>query len=289
MRSSVNVAASLFAGAVLTGLTGGVANADPIFYGVTNTPASTLVRFDMGAHTVTTVGASSTLMEDCDFDASGTLWAIRQGNAGGFPPTIVMQSYTIDLTTGAATQHGDYTSSGPTLASLAFRTGSFYSVNSSGGTTSGHLVTTDLNAATVSTVAGVTQGSTPWRVDALAFSPAGTLYGIWNSNAGGPFGSNIYNLVSFDLGTGQRSLIGPITGSTSQAFYALRFDSAGNAYTVDSGNGDVYTVSTATGHGTFLFAGGAAAVGTRGLALVPAPGAGVLLGLAALTVSRRRR
>src|SRR5262245_11885139 len=169
MRYRVNVAASLFAGAVLTGLTGGVANADPIFYGVTNNVSgSTLVRFDMGAHTVTTVGAASTLMEDCDFDAGGTLWAIRQGNAGGFPPTIVSQTFTIDLTTGAATQHGDYTSAGPTLASLAFRGGSFYSVNSAGGLTAGHLVTTDLNAATVASVAGVTQGSTPWRVDALA-------------------------------------------------------------------------------------------------------------------------
>jgi hypothetical protein len=267
----------------------GVASANPVFYGVTNTPSSTLVRFDMGAMTATTVAVTTSVMEDCDFDASGTLWAIRQGNIGGFPPTVVCQAYTIDLTTGAATLHGDF-GSGATLSSLAFRSSNsaYYTVNQSGGTTSGHLVTADMNAGTVTTVAGAPQSSTPYRVDALAFSPSGTLYGIWNSNAGGPFGSNIYNLVSFDLGTGQRTLIGAITGSTSQAFYALRFDSAGNAYTVDSGSGDVYTVNTGTGHGTFLFAGGPAAVGTRGLGFIPAPGTGLLLGLGLAAMRRRR-
>jgi hypothetical protein len=290
-RNRVNVMPLVLTCAAVATLAGGIASAD-VFYGVTNNGSanSNLVRFDTAAQTCTIVGPTTTLMEDCDFDASGTLWSVRQGNAGGFPPTIVSQAYSINLATGAATLHGDYGSTA-SLQSLAYRSSSssFYSLDVGGVNTGGMLVTTDLNAGTITPVTGLVT-ATPWRVEALAFAPSGALYGIWNSNSGGPFGTNMYNLVSFDLSTGARSLIGPITGVASQTFDSLRFDSAGNAYTVDFGNGDVYTVNTTTGHGTFAFAGGSAATGTRGLALlVPAPGAGVLLGLGLLAAARRRR
>jgi hypothetical protein len=269
------------------------AHAAPIFYGVTGT---SLVRFDMGAQTVTTVGAIPTLMEDCDFDGSGTLWGVRTGNAGGFPPTSVCQSYTINTSSGASTlqsNFGPVGSPSATLESLAYGVGpsTFYSVADSGTGVSGHLLLATMGTGTVANVSGSTHGLPgAFRVDALAFNPvSGVLYGVWNANPGGPFGSNIYDLVSFNASTGAGSVIGPITGSTAQAFAALRFDSTGAAYTVNTNNGDVYTVNLSTGAGTVLFAGGAAAVGTRGLAFVPAPGAGVLLGLGLMGAARRRR
>jgi hypothetical protein len=94
-----------------------------------------------------------------------------------------------------------------------------------------------------------------------------------------------------DLDTGVASMIGSL-GPTSDYFPTLRFDSSGTAYTVGKFTGDVYTINLSTGAASFLFAGGSAAVGTEGLALVsvPAPvGAGVLvLGVAALGRRRRR-
>jgi MYXO-CTERM domain-containing protein len=281
---------ALAAGAIFTA---GSARAD-VFYGVT---ATSLVRFDMGAHTVSTVGAIPSAMEDCDFDASGTLWGVRTGNIGGFPPTTVCQSYTIDTSTAASTLQANFGSVGNptvTLESLAFVAGpsTFYSISDSGTGLAGHLQLATMPSGGISNVSGSTHGLPGSnRVDALAIDPiSGSLFGVWNSNPGGPFGSSIYDLVRFDTSTGLGTVIGPITGTTAQAFASLRFDSAGIAYTVNMGNGDVYTVNTATGAGTFLFAGGSAAVNTKGLAhVVPAPGATALLGLGLLGVTRRRR
>jgi hypothetical protein len=261
------------------------------FYGVTGT---TLVRIDMGAHTATTVGplqAASgplTVIEDADFDGAGNLWAVRQGGLGGFPPTTVSQAYRVDIGTGNSTLMGDF-GSAASLQSLAFRASNsaFYSVNSSGSGFDGQLVTANLSAGTIATVAGVPTGLSPTRVDALAFSPAGALYGIYNAGQP-PFGSNDYRLFSMNLTTGLASVIGSI-GSSAQSFLSLRFDGAGTAYSVDANTGDVFTVSLATGHGTLLFSGGSAATGLRGLAYLPAPGGVGLLGLGGLVAARRRR
>src|SRR5262245_28502676 len=108
---------------VLACVASSIASAAPVFYGVTG---SNLLRFDMGAHTVSVVapltvgGSPLNVMEDCEFDAAGTLWAIRQGNAGGFPPTIVCQAYQVDLATGNCTPQGNY-GTVVALQSLAFR------------------------------------------------------------------------------------------------------------------------------------------------------------------------
>jgi hypothetical protein len=264
-----------------------VASAD-VFYGVTNSASPQLLRFDMTAQTVTSVGAIPTVFEDCDFDASGTLWALRNGNIGGFPPTLVMQAYTINTTTAAATPQGNF-GSNASLVSLAFHSSdsTFYSVDTAGANTSGKLVFANLAAGSIAAVTGNSDGLSPLRVDALAFSPSGNLYGIWNSNSS-PFGSNSYKLVSFNP-AGVASVIGPIISGTD-AFNSLRFDSAGNAYTVDATNGGVYTVNLSTGAGTLAFNGGSLAMGTSGLGLlVPAPGAVALLGLGGLSLARRRR
>lgn len=271
---------------------GSAASANAVFYGVAG---SNLVRYDMTASSATVVGGLGvTLMEDCDFDGAGTLWGMRQGNAGGFPPTIVCQSYTINTTTGAAVLVNNFTNA--SLQSLAYRASNaaFYSVNTSGPSlpsTSGHLVTDNMVAGSVATVAGVPTGLPgSFQVDALAFAPDGTLYGMKDTNAGGPFGSTNFQLVRISLLTGLGTVIGPVTGSSANVFASLRFDpTTGVAYTVDANNGNVYTVNTTTGLGTLLFAGGAAATGTRGLGYVPAPGATAFVGIGALLAARRRR
>jgi hypothetical protein len=278
-----------FAGVCIAGAS---ASANVVFYGVNNT---NLVRFDMTASSVSVVGPLGvSLMEDCDFDGAGTLWGMRQGNAGGFPPTIVCQSYTINTTTGAALLVNNFATA--SLQSLAFRASNstFYSVNtlsSATPSTSGHLVTDNMVAGSVATVAGVPTGLPgSFLVDALAFAPDGTLFGMKDTNPGGIFGSINYQLVRINLATGLGTVIGPVTGNSSNVFASLRFDPAtGTAYTVDANNGNVYTVNTTTGAGSLLFAGGAAATGTRGLGYVPAPGAATAVGMGALLVIRRRR
>jgi hypothetical protein len=275
-------------------IAGSSAAAAPVFYGVTGT---NLLQFDMGAQTATVVAALQSgggplgLIEDADFDASGNLWAVRQGNTGGFPPTPVSQSYLIDIGTGNSLLQGDFGTSA-NMQSLAFRTSNstFYSVNEFGGTTASQLVTANLAAGAVTSVAGVAHGLPgPIRVDALAFAPDGTLYGVWNGGSCTPFGCSLdYKLVSFNLNSGLGSVIGSI-GTSAQTFLSLRFDSAGTAYTVDSNSGNVFTVNLGTGQGTFLFAGGPAAAGTRGLAFVPEPGTAALIGLAAMMGIRRRQ
>jgi hypothetical protein len=267
------------------------AAADVEFYGVTD---SSLVHFDMTTHTANTVapltvgGGALNLLQDCDFDGSGTLWATRFGGLGGFPPTTVSEAYRIDINTGIGTLQSSY-GSGAELFSLAYRSSNstFYSINVSGGTTTGHLVTTNMTAGTVTTVAGVPHNLPgPILVDAVAFAPNGTLYGVWNSSTS-PFGGLDYKLVTFNLNTGLGSVIGSIAPGLT--FNSLRFDSAGTAYTVESNTGNVYTVNLATGQGTVLFAGGSTAVGIRGIGFIPAPGTTVLAGLGALFIARRRR
>jgi hypothetical protein len=150
-------------------------------------------------------------------------------------------------------------------------------------------VTDNLVAGTVTTVGGAPHGLPGgFAVEAVAFGPGGLLYGVWQGGSGPPFGTNDYKLVTFNTTTGAGSVIGSI--AVGQVFSSLRFDSAGVAYTVESNNGNVYSINLATGQGTLLFAGGAAAMGTRGLAfIVPAPGSAALLGLGAMLAARRRR
>jgi hypothetical protein len=277
----------------------GVAQADPIFYGVTSSagtfaPAN-LVRFDMGAQTVTVVGTTGLTMDDCDFDASGQLWGISVISGSGFPPPPANErGMQIDISTGATVAMGNFGSS-PSMASLAFR-GAGTSFSSVNGAT-GQLTIADLNAGSLSNVGahGLTNlVTTNPVIEALAYSPGGTLYGIYNAggNGAGPFGGGFpfdYKLASFNPLTGVGTPIGSIATS-SEAFYSLRFDPAtGIAYTVDANGGGVYTIDTTTGHGTLLFAGGPNAQRIRGLAIIPSPGAAALLGLGGVLAIRRRR
>lgn len=281
--------------AVMAAVAGGASMAEAsIFYGVTG---GTLVRMDTGAQTVVTVGSITAgpvgldAIADCDFDAAGNLWVLRQ-KAGSFFEPAVNQAFRTDIATGGSLMQSDFGS--VAMQGLAYGgvAGSFYSVNSTGAFPSvnpGHLLRPDLNTGALSMVSGSPHGLPGnVRVDAVAFAPNGQLYGVWN--AGNEFlGTIDYKLVSFDTMTGLGSVIGSI-GTSTQLFLSLRFDEMGVAYTVDAASGNVYTVDLGTGAGAFAFAGGAAAVGMTGLALqVPAPGAMAGMGLAMLVVSRRRR
>jgi MYXO-CTERM domain-containing protein len=275
------------AGAIFTS---GAALASPSFYGVKQDGAgnSSLLLFDIGAGTVTNVASTASFMVDCDFDASGTLWAVRQHFSGPFGENT-NRAYTIDTTTGASTPMGEFYPSA-TFTSLAFRSSNsaFYTVNET-GSPQGQLSTANMVAGTTLTVSGAYHGLSHVPVYALAFNPVGgQLYGIWNDGTTSPFGStDNYKLASFNVATGLATPIGSING-TQDDFLSLRFDSAGNAYTVDADTGGVYSLNLSTGAGTLLFT-SSTAQGTRGLAFVPAPGAAALLGLGMLGALRRRR
>src|SRR5256885_1557300 len=79
------------------------ASASPVFYGVAG---ANLVRFDMGAQTITLVAPMQSgetpppAVKDPDFGAGGIFWVMRQGTLGGFPPQSVSQAYTVDIVTG---------------------------------------------------------------------------------------------------------------------------------------------------------------------------------------------
>ncbi|MBX3362777.1 MAG: hypothetical protein KF705_15245 [Phycisphaeraceae bacterium] len=263
------------------------------FYGVTTT--GVLTRFDMSAHTVATIGniqvgpTSPTGFEDLEFGGNGQLYAVRGFSDGVFPPTNFNEVYRItNLATGSALLSASMSSATARRhANIAYRPsdGLFYSNRNSDG----HLGTLDVTTGAFVDTAGVFNGLRSY-VEALAVNPTtGLAYGIVDMGSAIE-GTINYSLMSMNLQTGTASLIGSF-GQGSNRFKALRFDDTGTGYTVNSNNGDVFTVNLSTGAATFVFAGGAAAVNTTGLAfVVPAPGgvAGLLLAGAVLAGRRRR-
>jgi hypothetical protein len=280
---------ALFAAAVITAIPA----AGQTFIGVTANGG--LTQFDMTAHTVTplsTVHAgpnSPTGFFDLDYDSSGNLYAMR-GFFDFNTFSTLNEFYKItNVNTGNALLSGSIAGvSGNPMQALGFRStnSNFYTVNGNNG----NVVTIDPNVGSWSPVSGVPNGTPRNVFNGLAVNPVDhAAYGL--IDMGIPIIPTVdYSLVRMDLDTGLCSIIGSL-GSASDQFPSLRFDSAGNAYTVSKFTGNVYTVNLTTGAATFLFAGGSAAVGTEGLALVnvPAPaGAGLLL-IGGAVLSRRRR
>ncbi len=265
-----------------------------VFYGVTR--GGKLVSLDVGAQSVSAIGNVSvgpsavTGLEDCDLDASGQLYAVGTSTQSGFPPVTLNRTYRINTSNASGLLGADL--GGVQVHSLAFKNASaFYSVNFVGGfptTSAGNLLNLNPSSGAFSSVAGVALGLPgSFRVDALALSPGGQLYGVWDG--GSSFmGTHDYKLISVNQVTGTALVIGSI-GTGAQYFESLRFDAAGAAYTVDSVTGNVFSVNLSTGQGTFLFAGGALAQGLTGLAFVPSPGALGLAGVTLIAGARRRR
>jgi hypothetical protein len=280
---------ALFAAAVITAIPA----AGQSFIGVTANGG--LTRFDMTAHTVTplsTVHAgpnSPTGFFDLDYDGSGNLYAMR-GFFDFNTFSTLNEFYKItNVNTGNALLSGSIAGvSGNPMQALGFRStnSNFYTVNGNNG----NVVTIDPNVGSWSPV-GAAPNGTPRNVfNGLAVNPVDhAAYGL--IDMGIPIIPTVdYSLVRMDLDTGLCSIIGSL-GSASDQFPLLRFDNAGNAYTVSKFTGDVYTVNLTTGAATFLFAGGSAAVGTEGLALVnvPAPAGAGLLVVGGMVLTRRRR
>jgi hypothetical protein len=272
----------------LLGLAGSVQAS--VFYGVTD---SSLVTIDTSSQAVTTVGTLHTpasnlsLMADCEFDGSGNLVAMRQGSDfSGFPPAPLNQAFRVNTTNASVVQVS------------SFGTAFIFDAEAY-STTLGQMVSVDSNTGKLGTINYAASTFTPLytvkhglpganRMDALAFSPSGTLYGVWNADTGLAGGFD-YRLVQYDLSTGTAAMIGAIGTANVDRFTSLRFDASGTAYTVNSVTGTVETVNLTTGAGTALFS-SSALIGTTGLAIqVPGPGVLGLFGLAGLVGVRRRR
>jgi hypothetical protein len=222
-------------------------------------------------------------------DGAGNLYALR-GYFDFNTFSNFNELYRVtNVSTGASLLSGSIAGvSGNPMQSLAYRASNstYYTVNGNNG----FVDTIDPTTGAWAPVTGLPNGTPRNQFNALAVNPVTHLaYGL--IDMGIPIIPTIdYTLVSVNLDTGVASMIGSL-GQTSDYLPSLRFDENGVAYTVGRTTGNVYTVDLNTGAATFLFAGGSAAVGTEGLALisVPAPaGAGVMvLGVAA--ISRRRR
>jgi hypothetical protein len=261
-----------------------------VFYGVTD---GSLVTIDTSSNTVTTVGTLHTpstnlnVIADCEFDGSGHLIAMRQGSDfSGFPPAPLNQAFQVNTSTASVVQVSSF--------------GTAFIFNAEAYSTSlGQMLSVDSNTGKLGTINYAASTFTPLytvrhglpganRMDALAFGPGGTLYGVWNSDTGLAGGFD-YRLVQFNLATGTASMIGAIGTANVDRFTSLRFDASGTAYTVNSVTGTLETINLASGAGTPVFT-SSALIGTTGLAIqVPGPGVVGLLGMAGLVGVRRRR
>ena len=283
--------------AVVGAIAAGQASASE-FYGLTTTGA--LTRFDMTAHTVTTVSnlhAGATALNvgfsEMESDGAGNLYALRSYSGSGFPPPSFNEIIRItNPTTGNALLSA---SIGGTLAnvhsSLAFRpsNGLFYTVRNQNG----FLGTLDLTTAVHTPVSGVAHGS-PFSTQSLAVNPVtGLAYALVDRGIA-PLGTVDFTLLSMNLDTGLSTTIGSLgLGTTFAARITggLRFDDAAICYTVNPQDGNVYTVDVTTGAASFLFAGGTNAMGTAGIAFIPVPAPATLsfTAISLIAVSRRRR
>ncbi len=260
------------------------------FYGIT--VAGRITRIDTTAQTVTELSSLRVgpvlvnSIEDLDFDSAGNLYAARNfTDFGTFQQ--VSESYRIlNPMTGNALLSATLGTFGRPFTSLAAtgNAGEFHTVNNTNGYMGRLNVTNGAFAPTTGLPHGVRN-----FVDAVAVNPVdGQAYGLID-NGLSIFGIIDYTLIRLNLDTGVSTIVGSLAAGSS-SFKALRFDNAGTLFTVNADNGDICTINVATGQASFLFAGGAAAINTSGLAyIIPAPGAAMLLGLAGLVVTRRRR
>jgi len=247
--------------------------AGPNFYAVNG---ANLLTVDPGAQTVNPIGAAGVdALQDIDFDNGGNLYAVRD-----FFGTN--ESYQINPATGEATLLNG--SLGGSFWSLAYNhaTGQFWSVSAA----TGLVGTLDLqNGDFLSPFSG--PHNALFRMDGLAWSPAGALYGLYNENPTSNFAAPIYHLVSIDLNTGTSSFIGNI--ADGQRFRSLRFGDDGSPYTVDFNSGSVYRIDLTTGVGSPVFNAGFDASGITGLAIVPEPASILLLAIGGALLARSRR
>ena len=211
-----------------------VLDAEPILYSTTG-GGSTLVRIDVGAGTVTTIG---------DFSVSGAfaigvspkgkLYTVTQGfPAGGANPQLAR----IDIATGLATPFGVNLNPESFMGIAFSHQGKLYGVNADSGTPNENsLYRFDLKTGKAKKV-GVTHGC--GDIMDLAFHPDGTLYGAaWDS------------LYRINLHTGQAELVTKFP--TLNCVMGLAIDDDGNFYVTEicGGAQPLWLVDPRTGAAT---------------------------------------
>jgi hypothetical protein len=210
-----------------------VLDAEPILYSTTG-GGSTLVRIDVGAGTVTTIG---------DFGVPGAfaiassprgrLYTVTQGYpAGGVNPQLAR----VNRATGLAKPFG--VSLNPeSFMGIGFSPeGKLYGVNADSGTPNQNsLYRFDLKTGKAKKV-GVTGGC--GDIMDLAWHPDGTLYGVaWDS------------LYRINLHTGQAGLVTKLQGLS--AVMGLAIDDDGNFYVTEIvPNSPLWRVDPVTGAAT---------------------------------------
>jgi hypothetical protein len=110
-------------------------------------------------------------------------------------------------------------------------------------------------------------------ISALAFSPAGVLYGI----EGGGGGTGLWNLITINVQPPAVADGVTNVGATVTEMDAITFDSSGVLYGATGGTGSLYTIDPTTGSATLVhaFVGASNAsltYGLNGLAFQPATG-----------------
>lgn len=185
-----------------------------------------------------------------------------------FAYTVTSDLYAISPFSGAATllgeapgitPEGDLASLGGTL--YATRTGALGVVNGSGVFDAQHALDPMLDFS------------------GLAFDDSGTLWGYASPISGDD------ELYSIDALTGTAARVGSV-GFDAGPVAGLDWDSASATLFLTDG-ASLYTLDTATAAATLIGAHGFA--GFSGLAVIPAPGAGLALVAAGLLAARRRR
>lgn len=243
--------------------------------------------------------------------ASGQLFGV-----GGFGPFATQSLYTIDASTGAATLVGNTglteiadiaydpfsdrmyaLTRGADLYTLNRTTGAATLLASVAGTQPEGSLAFDLAAsrllATRSDELGVVNTATaafsavggPGATDdndfsGLAFNGLGVLYAYAKN------GSIEDSLVRIDPTTGVATRVGLTGISSFSAVGGLAFDPVFNGMYLTSGS-HLYRVDVNDGSASLIGSHGSG--GFSGIAFIPSPGAGMLLGLAAVAAGRRRR
>lgn len=181
--------------------------------------------------------------------------------------------YTIDVSTGAATLLGDNFGVVPESDLTFDPTGALWTVNQ------GALGTLDSTTGAFTGVGSI--GGAATDISGLVFVPdanGGQLIGYAHN------GTNDDAIVSFDLSTGAASVVTSAGLNDASNLGGADFDAMSGSTFVML-NDSLYTLDLNMG---LSLLGASGVSGFSGLAVIPAPGVGVL-GLAGLVVASRRR
>jgi hypothetical protein len=241
----------------------GLASAQGTLYGVasfSNFGTQSLYTIDASTGAATLVGSTGLRqIAGLDYDdATGRLMALTVGG----------DQFSLSTTTGAATLAVD-SNFGVPEGSITFAGGSAFTTLSDNlhnwNGTAWQQVGPSLLAPGTD-ISGLDFGGTQ-------------LLGLALNGAG------VDELVAFNLGTGAATVIGA-TGTNASTVAGLTSTTVGGLWYMTDGS-TLYSINTATGSATSIGTHGVA--GFSGLAFIPSPSSLLILGIAGLASTRRRR